>query len=152
MKKNRSIRKLKIKTILRGDKTPDFSNHEFNSHWASELRNRLKQYDQKNGMDFDLTTDWIKEQFEIDRYSHYSGIEMFPTKTKFYPFQPSIERIDNSKGHTMDNCVLCCFAENYGRNNMNYDDFKEWLNINFPKKVDNIVKIKIKKSSPIKLI
>jgi hypothetical protein len=57
---------------------------------------------------------------------------MYPTKTPYYPFQPSIDRIDNSKGHTMDNCVLCCFAENYGRNDIEYDDFKEWIDINFP--------------------
>ncbi len=77
---------------------------------------------------------------------------MYPSKIPFYPFQPSIERIDNSKGYTMDNCALCCLAENYARNDMEHEDFKEWLNINFPKKVDNIVKIKIKKSSPIKVL
>lgn len=125
---------------------------DINNRWIKETLSRCKSSKVANTIGFNLTEEWVKEQFNKNKYSYYSGIEMYPSKIPFYPFQPSIERIDNSKGYTMDNCVLCCLAENLGRNDMDHDDFKEWLNINFPKKVDNIVKIKIKKSSPIKVI
>ena len=57
-----------------------------------------------------LTVDWIKEQYQKNKYSAYTCIEMFPSKTAYFPFKPSVDRIDNSKPHTPDNCVLVCIA------------------------------------------
>lgn len=135
--------------VLRGYRDVDFMDKEFNPNWISEMIGRLKNLDKHKGYEFNLTSDWIKEQFDNNKYSHYTGIEMFPAKSPHYPFQPSIDRIDNSKGHTMDNCVLVCMVENYGRNNMLYDEFIEWLDENFPKEVEKEliqknIKIKIK--------
>lgn len=142
--------------VLRGYRDVDFTNKKFNLNWISEMIGRLKNLDKHKGYEFNLTSNWIKEQFDNNKYSHYTGVEMFPAKSSHYPFQPSIDRIDNSKGHTMDNCVLVCMVENYGRNNMLYEEFKEWLEENFPKKVEKKhihqnIKIKIKKV-PIKVL
>ncbi len=56
---------------------------------------------------------------------------MFPSKTPYFPFKPSVDRIDNSKPHTSDNCILVCMAENYARNDMDQNEFIEWINKNF---------------------
>ena len=67
----------------------------------------------KNLWDFDLTKEWIKEKIEAG-HCEVSG-EMFSCKvgefsTHFNPYTPSIDRIDPSKGYTMNNCrmVLAC--------------------------------------------
>lgn len=38
-----------------------------------------------------------------------------------------IDRIDSSKGYTIDNCALCCRQCNYLKNNMSQDDFADWI-------------------------
>ena len=38
-----------------------------------------------------------------------------------------IDRINNSKGYTIDNCVPCCFMCNYSKNNHSLSDWKAWL-------------------------
>jgi hypothetical protein len=56
-----------------------------------------------------------------------TGIKMFPSKIPYYPFQPSLDRIDNNKPHTKDNLHLVCMAENLGRNNMSIEEFQEHI-------------------------
>lgn len=117
--------------VLINKSTHGHSDQKYDDYWAANMASRLSQYDKKNNRENNITTEWIKEQFKNNNKSYYTGIPMFPSKTPHYPFQPSIDRIDNTKGHTQDNCVLCCFAENYGRNNVPFDEFKEWINTNF---------------------
>ena len=119
-------------SILYGNEKTDFLDQEYDNYWACTIIGNLKRFDKENNRENDLTTEWLKEQFEKNKYSHHTGIEMFPSKTPYYSFQPSLDRIDNTKGHTKDNVVLCCIAENFGRNNMLYQEFKDWLNKNFP--------------------
>ena len=45
----------------------------------------------------------------------------------YYIFQPSIERLDNSKPHTKENCVLVCLPLNYGRCSTSLDLFLRHL-------------------------
>lgn len=138
---------------LSGDRIYEKSG-DIDNRWIKEKIGRCKSSKVAHKFGFDLTEKWLTEQFENNKYSHYTGIEMYPSKIPFYPFQPSIERIDNSKGYTMDNCVLCCLAENYARNDMEHEDFKEWLETNFPKKEEQqrTVKIKVKKVLPVKAL
>jgi hypothetical protein len=34
-----------------------------------------------------------------------------------------IDRVDNNKGYTIENCVPCCTAVNYAKLDMSYSDF-----------------------------
>ncbi len=42
--------------------------------------------------------------------------------TKYFPLTPSIDRIDNSKLHTAENCQLVCLAVQLGSNAASVDD------------------------------
>jgi hypothetical protein len=80
--------------------------------------------------DFYLT----KEDLENLIFSncHYCGAE--PTliqkhrrgKTVNYLPSNGIDRIDSSKGYTLDNVVPCCKWCNYSKRERKVDDFKEW--------------------------
>lgn len=112
---------------LLNNEQPNFEKEEVDTYWASAAVARCKKQDQINNREFNITTEWIKEQYEKCQYSFYTGLPMFPSIQEYFPFQPSIERIDNSRGHTKDNVTLVCLAENFGRNNADFDSFQEWL-------------------------
>ena len=38
-----------------------------------------------------------------------------------------IDRIDNSKGYIVDNCVPCCKICNFAKKGMSYSDFRNWV-------------------------
>lgn len=40
------------------------------------------------------------------------------------PLSISADRIDNNRGYTKDNIVICCRLANLGRQNYNFDKFK----------------------------
>jgi hypothetical protein len=42
-------------------------------------------------------------------------------------FYNGVDRIDNSKGYTMDNCAPCCFICNYSKRGMNVDEWLQWV-------------------------
>lgn len=82
-------------------------------HKISELFRSTSRRSIKNNWDFDLTKEWISEKLKTN-VCEISG-EPFvyvniTHKTHFNPYAPSIDRIDSSKGYTMDNCriVLSC--------------------------------------------
>ena len=46
-----------------------------------------------------------------------AGVFWFrPDPRARFPAKPSVDRLDNSKPHSLENCVLTCFAANIGRN------------------------------------
>ena len=38
-----------------------------------------------------------------------------------------IDRLDNSKGYTKDNCVTCCKVCNYAKGQQSLEEFKSWI-------------------------
>lgn len=124
-----------IKTLTTNHQ-PDFSNQIFNNTWSNNLRSSCVTIDRRMckkrnleyNLDMTVTAEWIRKQYEKSNLSHYTKIPMFPSKTRKYCFKPSVERIDNNKLHTRDNCVLVCMVENHGRNDTPYDDFIKFIN------------------------
>ena len=108
---------------------PDFKNEDYDKKWSHNLVSRSKFFDKKKNFEkCDLTVEWVEKKMILCNFrSEYTGIKMFPSKTKFFPFKPSLDRIDNSKGHTKDNVKLVCMAENFARNNFTFDEFQEYL-------------------------
>lgn len=74
---------------------------------------------------------------------HYCGLEpqgtCYPTtkkggrksKMEYDHDRPSkfngIDRIDSSKGYSIDNCVTCCKHCNYAKRSMSVNEFKDWI-------------------------
>lgn len=66
---------------------------------ANRKRLNYKCYDKKRGWECDLTTEFVEKALDSDCF--YCGDK--PT---------GLDRILNTKGHTMDNCVPCCYECN----------------------------------------
>lgn len=47
------------------------------------------------------------------------------TITTYY--YSGIDRVDSSKGYTIDNCVSCCFLCNTSKSNHTLDEWKNWI-------------------------
>jgi hypothetical protein len=63
---------------------------------------------------------------------HYCGsppsnkIEEGKTTKTFYVYS-GIDRIDNTKGYIIENCVSCCSICNYAKTNLSVDKFIKWV-------------------------
>lgn len=104
---------------------PDYLEEEYYGKWASNLKDRIimrhtKISDEKT----DITLEWIKSQPLV---CYYTGIKLYPSKKSWYVFQPSLDRIDNTKGYTKDNVIMVCRGLNSARNQMEFFEFLNYL-------------------------
>jgi hypothetical protein len=98
--------------------------------WHKRLFIDCKKRAKLHNYSLDFDESYILELFEKqNKKCHWYGIEMKPSTKAKYPFQPSIDRIDNSKGYSKDNILLCCFSANMGRNANDYITFKEFADV-----------------------
>lgn len=81
----------------------------------------------KDGKVFELTRDQFKQL--VDSSCYYCGIEpasVAKVKSGTYMSQyryNGIDRVDNSKGYILDNCVTACSLCNHAKHTMSHDDF-----------------------------
>jgi hypothetical protein len=73
---------------------------------ASKMISSYRHKDRVRRFDFNLTIEWMIENI-ISKPCIYCGTNDFI----------GCDRIDNNKGHTIDNVVPCCFVCNAARNN-----------------------------------
>lgn len=87
-------------------------------------RNRVKY----NNTVLDFDADYLLELFDKQKgLCAYFNVPLKIVNTKKHPLKPSLDRIDNSKGYTKDNIVLCCLMANMGRNSCSYEEWMECL-------------------------
>lgn len=68
---------------------------------------------------FSITADDVKNKFfQQEGKSYWLGIPINPMDVfkSRYPLSPSLDRLDNSKGYTVDNICISTRFENYGFN------------------------------------
>jgi hypothetical protein len=105
------------KTFLRcliNNNNDDFLNEVDQEYkdWRWKQLSSIKGHDKNCS----ITLEWLDLQLEQQDWKcHYSGLHLIPKQGKMYIFQPSIERLDNNKPHTPDNCVIVCLSFNFGR-------------------------------------
>lgn len=107
---------LRIEEILFGKKYKSKGKpREYNLYTrASKLLSAYKLKDWKADREFNLDRDWFVKNI-LKSQCIYCG-----SKEKL-----GCDRIDNSKGHTYDNVVPCCYVCNCARNNnFSFDEMK----------------------------
>lgn len=88
---------------------------------ASYLLNSYRRIDKSKGFETNITTDWIVDN--IFNSKCYYCEESDWTKL-------GTDRIDNTKGHTTDNCICACGKCNIERGNRyTVDEFKRYKQI-----------------------
>lgn len=92
---------------------------------ARFLYKTVKQRADKRQIDFDLTVEWFEKRLNFGKCEVSKipfTLDNFGQKwNKFY--SPSVDRIDNNKGYTIDNCRLVLFGFNAGKFTATDQDF-----------------------------
>lgn len=111
-----------------------------NRKLSPKLANKKRTFDiykysaKKKGHDFNLTEEQFNEITQKDCY--YCGakpnniakrILLNQRKDSDDYIYNGIDRVDNSKGYTIDNIVPCCKICNFAKKNMSQKDFKGWI-------------------------
>ena len=92
---------------------------------ASMLRNRCKQRAKIYNKDFNLSIEKIIELLKTGICAK-TNISLIMDDSKYNPYAPSIDRIDNNKGYTDDNIQITCMIYNFCKNQfteIQVDDF-----------------------------
>ena len=77
-----------------------------------------------------LTINDINEMLEKQNgLCYWFKIPLIPSNKHKHPQQPSLDRLDVSKGYTKDNVVLCCYSANIGRNENDLDTWTEFIKL-----------------------
>ncbi len=98
------------------------------SAWQISMAHRCKAVAKKKRLDFDLDAEFIESlHAQQDGRCYWLGVKLQPSLEVRNPLQPSIDRIDCSKGYTKDNVVLSCQFANMGRSAMTAERFREFV-------------------------
>lgn len=98
-----------------------------------ERRVRLWQntliHDSKNrGVEHTLTIDDINQLFQKQNgLCYWFNVPLIPSNDSKHSQQPSLDRLDRTKGYTLDNVVLTCYSANIGRNETSIEDWEKFL-------------------------
>jgi hypothetical protein len=117
----------RVMNILRGKKhTIDFTKYTPRRNVCELTGNQAKPNN--------LTSAWcLKVLKDNDFKCPLTGLPIYFTEEPFFPWNASIDRIDGSKGHLQNNCIVTCRFINMGKNAMPTEDFKVWFKKRFPK-------------------
>lgn len=87
--------------------------------WMVSCRARAK----KKGLEFNLTHDFLVEKLSAMR-CEATGLKLSPNlfPGKRNPMSPSLDRIDNAKGYTMDNVMVTCLHFNLAKHQFSLED------------------------------
>jgi hypothetical protein len=105
-----------------------------------ERRVRLWQntliHDSKfRGLEHNITVKDINDIFEKQKgLCFWFKVPLIPSNFSKHPQQPSLDRIDRTKGYTKDNVVLTCYSANIGRNENDVETWKKFLSLLFNEK------------------
>lgn len=97
----------------------------------NQLYSRYKLRANKKGLVFELTKKQFRELtslpcvYDGSLPSQVSG--RYDNRLNGTYTYNGIDRVDSSKGYTVDNCVPCCKTCNTAKGTMSLEEFKSWL-------------------------
>ena len=96
--------------------------------WQSCIYRHIRETNRLhfNLNDTDFDRHYITELYNNQNAKCYwFGIDLIPSRTPRHPYQPSIDRLDNDKGYTKSNIVLCSLMANMARNSLQEHEWKD---------------------------
>jgi hypothetical protein len=101
-------------------KIPRYKGTEhFTGEYLCRIRNRAKNHD----IFFEITCNDLETKYlEQNGQCYYTG-KTFEKKATKSDNDISVDRIDSSKGYTIDNIVLCLPSINFAKQSLSHDDF-----------------------------
>jgi hypothetical protein len=75
----------------------------------------------------------IDENFVLELFEKQNGlcywfkVKLQPSSEPKYPWQPSLDRLDRTKGYEPENVVLACYSANIGRNTASAEIFNMFV-------------------------
>lgn len=94
--------------------------------WQNTLINDSKRKGKLNT----LTVEDINNIYNSQNgLCYWFKIPLVPSKNKKHPQQPSLDRLDRTKGYTKDNVVLTCYSANIGRNENDVEIWKSFIDL-----------------------
>jgi len=128
---------LQITRQYKKEKRKDNNFKKIESLKQKERRVRLWQntliHDSKTrGVKHSLTVKDINELFEKQNgLCYWFNVPLIPSNQTKHPQQPSLDRLDRTKGYVIDNVVLCCYSANIGRNETDVETWKSFISLIF---------------------
>jgi hypothetical protein len=98
---------------------------------TNSVRATYKESAKKRNLSFDLTSEEFNKIVLSDCF--YCGSSPISTvydrRNKDYTVKYNgIDRVDNTKGYSVNNCVPCCKHCNFGKSTSTLEEFKAWIN------------------------
>jgi hypothetical protein len=119
----KNLRKARYKKNI--DKHREKDRNRWRESWESRKISKVKSMCKAKKIDFDLTVDWLKRQFEKQEFRCFYSNVLMDTEKQL--FKPTLERLDPSRGYTQDNVVLATYFFNMGRNNAPIEQVYEMI-------------------------
>lgn len=98
-------------------------------HRANNILGMIRHRSKAQEMKCDLTLDWLHDKFVAGK-CEITGIpfDFDPPAKKGSkpPFTPSVDRIDPTKGYTMENCQVVVWCLNRAKGEFDYDLMYHW--------------------------
>lgn len=85
--------------------------------------NRYRVGARERGLAWELTQNDFLRLTSLD--CHYCGVA--PGNVAGYFVFSGIDRLDNDRGYSVDNCVPCCKTCNFAKRDLPYDDWMAWI-------------------------
>lgn len=94
--------------------------------WYELLYDSIYRNSKSKGKKLEITIRDLKSMYKTQKGKCYwwPCIDLQP-ESKCTLYQPSIDRLDNSKGYTLNNVVLCSRWANLGRNQATKEQYQE---------------------------
>lgn len=100
---------------------------------AREKYSEIKKRAHAKGLEFNLTTDYIRAMLEETTVCPVLGIELTIGKEDWFDNSPSIDRLDNTKGYVPGNVFVISGRANRIKNNATVEELElilKWLKDN----------------------
>jgi len=142
VRKNNIARKTKSCGCLRKETTIKRCQKPIKEVFSNKKFNDYRKFDSRRGVvEFSLS----REQVKLLIYGKCYYCDTLPRREVKYRGRyikyNGIDRVDNNKGYTPDNCVSCCTICNYMKRTMSYTDFVNHIkNIHVNLKIKKIFK------------